>query len=279
VKVRGAGRTDAGVHAEGQTASFDTEKRWGDRSLRDALNAHLPDDLACVEAREVSDAFDPRRWAWGKHYRYRWLDRPTRSPLRIDRAWHIRRPLDALAMAAAAAHLVGRHDFSAFRAAGCTAAHPVRVIEALTVTRHADELWLDARGQGFLRHMVRIIAGSLTEVGLGNQPPDWTAELLSGRDRALAGRTAPAHGLTLVEVRYERGPPPWVDGAEAEEPASGGSTEDYSSSSPPPSSKLSSSSSMSPLTSSSSSSSIPPIPSSSSSPISSPPSISSSSSE
>lgn len=212
VELLVSGRTDAGVHAEGQAAAFDAVVVRTPRAIRDGLNAHLPDDVACVSAEEVDSAFDPRAWSWGKLYRYRWLDRPARSPLRQARVWHVRGRLDEAAMHVAAEALLGRHDFSAFRAAGCGAKHAVREITAIEVVREADEVRLDVRGNGFLRHMVRIVAGTLAEVGQGRQPPAWVADVLGSRDRAAAGRTAPARGLTLVAVTYGDGPPPWTRG-------------------------------------------------------------------
>jgi tRNA pseudouridine38-40 synthase len=214
VNIAGSGRTDAGVHALGQVAAFDTSARRDERAIRDGMNAHLPDDIAVVAASRAPADFDPRRWVERKHYRYAWLDRRSRSPLRQARTWHVRDTLDQAAMQAAADLLVGRHDFSAFRAVGCQAAHAERYVQALTLSRRGDELHLDAVGNGFLRHMVRIVAGTLTEVGLGRRAPAWVGEVLAGRDRAAGGRTAPAHGLTLVEVVHGDRARPWADDAE-----------------------------------------------------------------
>lgn len=212
VRVAVSGRTDAGVHAHGQVVSFATGAARPVEAVTKALNALLPRDIAVVDAREVPLAFDPRRWSWGKHYRYRWLDRGARSPLREDRVWVQRRRLAVEAMHAAGQALVGRHDFTSFRASGCAAAHPVREIASLEVSRHGDEVWLDVRGNGFLRHMVRIVAGTLTEVGIGGRPVAWMGEVLAAADRAAAGRTAPPGGLALIAVHYEEGPPPWHGG-------------------------------------------------------------------
>lgn len=208
VTAHASGRTDAGVHALGQVVHFDLPVRRSAASVRDGLNAHLPDDVAVIDAAPVPADFDARRWVLRKRYRYAWLDRRARSPLLADRAWHLGRALDVDAMTAAAAALVGRHDFSAFRAAGCGAAHAERLIQDVAVAREGELVVLDVVGNGFLRHMVRIVAGTLTDVGLGRRPPGWVAEVLAGRDRALAGKTAPAHGLTLVEVTYGDGPNP-----------------------------------------------------------------------
>lgn len=209
VRLTVSGRTDAGVHALAQVASFETAIARDERAMLHGLNHFLPPDVACIAASPVPDAFDPRRWSWGKRYRYTWLDRAARSPLRSDRAWQVSN-LDAVAMHLGAQHLIGDHDFSSFRSAGCAAAHARRVVESATVVRDADEIRLDVVGQGFLRHMVRIIAGTLTEVGRHKRPPAWVGEVLAARDRTRAGLTAPPHGLCMVHVRYEGGPPPWI---------------------------------------------------------------------
>lgn len=201
-RVRAAGRTDTGVHAEQQVAVFDAEVERTERAVLGGLNGLLPEDVACVAAARVPGDFEPRHAPHTKRYRYRWLDRPARSPLRRGRAWHHRQPLDHEAMDRAARLLEGRHDFSAFRAVGCSAAHAVRTVELCRVERSGDEVHLVAEGTGFLRHMIRIVAGSLTEVGLGRRPPAWLAEVRDSRDRERAGRTAPAHGLTLERIVY-----------------------------------------------------------------------------
>lgn len=205
VRIEGSGRTDAGVHAEGQVAAFSTTTERPAKAVRDGLNARLPADVAVVAAELVEPDFDPRRSARIKHYRYRWLDRPVRSPLRRGRVWHLRRPLDAAVMHDAVLPLIGEHDFSSFRAAGCGAAHARRTIPSLAVHRHDDEVHLDALGHGFLRHMIRIVAGTLTEVGLGRWPVERVAEALAARQRSAAGPTAPAHGLVLLSVHYDEG--------------------------------------------------------------------------
>ena len=204
-----SGRTDAGVHAEAQVGSFLTSIEREERAVREGLNYHLPRDVSVVSAQFVEDRFHARYWSWGKHYRYTYLARTSRSPLREARSWHVR-DLDAALMAEGARHLVGRHDFSSFRAHGCAAAHAVRTVESLDVSVQGDLIVADVRGQGFLRHMVRIIAGTLANVGTGRIAPGRVAEILAAKDRALAGKTAPPQGLTLVEVRYGDGPPPWI---------------------------------------------------------------------
>lgn len=202
VRVTVSGRTDAGVHALGQVASFVTEVGRSPQAMRDGLNAYLPADVACVRADPVPMAFNPRRQARLKHYRYVWIARPSRSPLRRDRAWHFRHPLDVAAMDAGAAHLAGTWDFAAFRASGCGAKTTTRTLPVWNVRAVGDEIRLDVEGHGFLRHMIRIVAGTLVEVGRGKRTPDWVREVRDGRDRTAAGRTAPARGLTLVSVTY-----------------------------------------------------------------------------
>jgi tRNA pseudouridine38-40 synthase len=204
VRVRGAGRTDAGVHAAGQVAAVRVERVPADlERLRRSLNALTPDDVAVREIAVVDDAFDPRRHARSRVYEYRILNALAPSPFWRRWAWHVPRPLDVAAMAAAAAALEGEHDFEAFRAAD---AEPVRstvrrVLESRLV---ADGALLVYRieATAFLKHMVRNVVGTLAEVGQGERPPEAMAALIAGRDRTRAGATAPAHGLTLVTVRY-----------------------------------------------------------------------------
>ena len=203
VTLTGASRTDAGVHARAQVASFRTERAIPLHGIRRGLNSLLPDAIAVREADEVDDAFHPRFSATGKHYRYTILCARDRSPRWRDRAWHHPEALDRAAMRAGAPHLVGEHDFSAFRAAGCSAKTTVRRIDSIDLTDEDDLLFIDICGNAFLRNMVRIVVGTLTEVGIGKRPPAQLAEILASRDRTQAGATAPAHGLELVEVRYD----------------------------------------------------------------------------
>jgi tRNA pseudouridine38-40 synthase len=203
VAVVGASRTDAGVHARGQVASFRTERAIPLHGIRRGLNSLLPSMIAIREATEVADDFHPRFSATGKHYRYTILARPERSPRWRDRAWHVAEPLDLAAMQAAAEHLLGEHDFAAFRAAGCTARTTRRRIDDITIERDGELVGVDVRGNAFLRNMVRIVVGTLVEVGLGRREPAQVAEILASLDRTQAGITAPAHGLELVEVRYD----------------------------------------------------------------------------
>jgi tRNA pseudouridine38-40 synthase len=201
--VAGASRTDAGVHARGQVASFRTERPIPLHGIRRGLNSLLPDSIAIREATEVADDFHPRFSATGKHYRYTLLARADRSPRWRDRAWHKPEPLALEAMREAAALLLGEHDFAAFRAAGCTAHTTIRRIEAIDITATEELVLVDVRGNAFLRNMVRILVGTLTEVGTGRWSPTQVGEILAAKDRTKAGITAPAHGLELIEVRYD----------------------------------------------------------------------------
>ncbi|MBL9039756.1 MAG: tRNA pseudouridine(38-40) synthase TruA [Archangium sp.] len=203
VSVVAAGRTDSGVHARGQVVAFDAPGELPLKAYRMGLNGLLPDDIAVVDAREVDAAFDPRRHSKGKRYAYSISNRPNRSPLRRRTHWEIFRPLDVEAMRRAVVPLVGRHDFSAFRAADCQAAHATREIRRVEIMGDVGgELLISVEGTAFLKHMVRNIVGSAVHVGRGKAPAEWLGEVLAGRDRTKAGSTAPAHGLCLVEVLY-----------------------------------------------------------------------------
>ncbi len=206
-KVVGAGRTDAGVHAEGQVAHFKTESTRACSVLQRGLNALLPDDIVVAAAQEMPLDFHARFSARGKTYRYVILNRRHPSAFARDRCWHIPHPLDVGAMQAAARALLGRHDFSAFRASDCCAGHPHREIRRLEIERadgqKADE-WIHCvvSADAFLKHMVRNIVGTLVDVGRGRWSPGRVAEILQGRDRTRAGQTAPGKGLFLVSVSY-----------------------------------------------------------------------------
>ncbi|MDB4959042.1 MAG: tRNA pseudouridine synthase [Myxococcales bacterium] len=206
VAVVGASRTDSGVHARGQVACFRTERPIALHGIRRGLNTLLPDSIAIRDAAEVAEDFHPRFSATGKHYRYSILARPDRSPPWRDRAWHHPDALSIPNMVEGSHALLGEHDFSAFRAAGCGAKTTVRRIESVAVTRAHELVEIDVRGNAFLRNMVRIIVGTLVEVGTGKRAPSQVAEIVASKDRLQAGITAPAHGLTLVEVRYDGHP-------------------------------------------------------------------------
>jgi len=202
LKVYAAGRTDAGAHAEGQVVSFQTDGRFSPRRLVAALNAKLPDDVAVLSAEEVPDTFHARYSARWRRYRYRYLDRPSRPALERGRCWQVHGPLDVDAMAKAAKALVGKHDWTSY----CSASEPpdarVREMRSARVSRHGDIVDLELVAEGFLRGLARSIAGALAEVGRGRRPPEWVGDVLEARDRRKAARTAPAGGLTLVEVIY-----------------------------------------------------------------------------
>ncbi len=207
VPIFAAGRTDSGVHARGQVVAFDSPRQLPLKAYWMGLNSLLPDDIAVVKAEEVRPDFDPRRWSKGKRYRYLVSNRRSRSPHRRHTHWEIFLPLALGPMQEASKHLLGRHDFSAFRAADCQAAHAMREIGKVDVTGTAgDEIAVVVEGTAFLKHMVRNIVGSLMEIGRARQPPTWLKDVLDGRDRTKAGSTAPPHGLSLEEVFYGEGP-------------------------------------------------------------------------
>ena len=204
VRAVGSSRTDAGVHAEGLVASVRLETALEPERLHRALNAALPEDVAVRELAVAHDDFDARRDATGKLYRYSLWNAPERAPLRRRRALCLLRPLDLARMRAAAAQLVGTHDFASFQAAGSEVQTSVRTLWRVDVTGEpgADvDLWFE--GGGFLRHMVRNLSGTLIEVGSGRRDPEGMTALLAARDPRRAGPTAPAHALTLISVRYE----------------------------------------------------------------------------
>lgn len=205
VRVTGAGRTDAGVHAHGQVASLRTARRLPLKAFVAGLNGLLPGDIAVVRAEECDPGFDARKSARGKIYRYRIANRPTRSPLLRRQAWELFAPLHVEAMRRAAPSLLGRHDFSAFCAADGAAKNPVREVRRLDVAEDGELIVVEVEADALLRHMVRTLVGTLVEVGLGKRAPGSVAGLLSSRDRALAGPTAPAQGLCLWSVRYPDG--------------------------------------------------------------------------
>lgn len=201
VRALAAGRTDAGVHAWAQVVRVAHPVARSPEALLRGLGARLPPDIACLAAAEAPPGFHPVRDAVHKHYRYRILRREARCAFRDAQTWRLPRPLDLPAMRAAAAALVGAHDFSAFRAAGCSAPSPVKTVSALSLTERGDELHVDVFGDGFLRHQVRIFVGSLVEVGSGRMSPASLAAALAARDRSAAGPTAPPGGLWLVGVQ------------------------------------------------------------------------------
>ncbi|GAB4263845.1 MAG: tRNA pseudouridine(38-40) synthase TruA [Deferrisomatales bacterium] len=202
VRVTGSGRTDAGVHALAQPANFRTGARVPLHGFFHGLNALLPDDIAVRRVAEMPEEFDSRRSARGKTYQYFLHLGPSPSAFGRRTSWWLPRPLDLEAMREAAGHLVGTHDFSAFRSAGCDAPHAVRAVHDVWLTSRGEYAEFGIRGTAFLRHMVRIVVGTLVEVGRGKRPPSSVPELLTAGDRTLAGPTAPPQGLFLAEVRY-----------------------------------------------------------------------------
>jgi tRNA pseudouridine38-40 synthase len=201
-KVYAAGRTDAGAHALGQVVSFDFQGRLAlDRLLR-ALNALLPEDVSVVDVQPVARDFHARYSARWRCYRYRYLDRQARPAIGRGQCWHVGRGLEVGAMAAAAKALVGEHDWTSFCSASEPASERVRRMRSAKVTRRDSVVDLELVAEGFLRGLARGIAGALAEVGLGRKQPAWVAEVLAARDRRLAAKTAPARGLTLMEVEY-----------------------------------------------------------------------------
>lgn len=203
VQVSSAGRTDAGVHALGQVVAFSTTRVLPRKAYERGLNGILPADIAVVRAEAVPDEFDPRRWATGKRYRYQLSNRRVRAPLRRRTHWELFAPLELEPMQQAAQLLLGRHDFSAFRASDCEAKTPVRELREVAITgREGDAIWFELEGTAFLKHMVRNVVGTLVEVGRGKREPEWVGEVLESRNRTLAGPTAPPQGLVLVEVTY-----------------------------------------------------------------------------
>jgi tRNA pseudouridine38-40 synthase len=214
--IVGASRTDAGVHAEGQVAVFDYDGHLSPYRWLKGLNALTPDAITVRAVEEVAPDFEPRFDAKGKHYRYwLWHGSAAAPPLWRPRAWEVFRKLDVDAMTQGAGYLLGEHDFAAFRDAHCQAASTVRRVDEITLTRHPQQGWrypqpaeegelvcIDFRGSAFLKYMIRIIVGTLAEVGSGRRDPQAMAQILASRDRRRAGRTADPQGLTLLQILY-----------------------------------------------------------------------------
>ncbi len=203
VTLFGAGRTDAGVHATGQVAHVDIARDATADTVRDALNFHLkPQPVVVLSAEAMDDNFHARFSAVMRHYRYRILNRRPPPALDHGRVWHVGTPLDAAAMHEAAQHLVGKHDFTSFRAVACQADSPVKTLDALSVTAAGEEIHIAARARSFLHHQVRNIVGTLKLVGEGKWSAADVVAALTARDRSRAGPTAPAEGLYLTRVDY-----------------------------------------------------------------------------
>ena len=202
VAIAAAGRTDAGVHALGQVIHFDSDAPRKDIAWLFGANSLLPSDIALRWVQPVPEDFHARHSALARRYRYLIHNAAARSSLLDRRAGWCRYPLDETRMHAAARHLLGEQDFSAFRAVECQSRTPMRNVIAAEVSRRAQLVIVEIEANAFLHHMVRNIVGTLIEIGRGLQPPDWTRALLEGRDRTAAGATAPADGLYLWRVRY-----------------------------------------------------------------------------
>lgn len=201
-KIRGAGRTDAGVHARGQAASFKTHSTIPCLGYLRGLNSKLPSDVAVLSAREAPYEFDARRWPCVKIYRYEIYTGSVRDPFLYRYSWHARIALDVDLMQEAALVLLGRHDFSAFRASDCERINPVREIRRIEAKRNGALIRIEVEGPAFLKYMVRIIVGTLVQVGMGKMSARDVEQALISKDRTLAGPTAPACGLLLVTVSY-----------------------------------------------------------------------------
>lgn len=203
VRVYGAGRTDAGVHALGQVAHFDIQRTVGGDTVRDALNAHLrKQPIVILQAVEAPDSFNARTSARERVYHYRINNRRSPPVLQAGRVWHVRNPLDADSMHIAAQILVGRHDFTSFRATRCQARSPIRTLDVLSVRRKGDEVLVTGHARSFLHHQVRNIVGTLERVGAGRWSAQNVYDALAAKDRSAAGPTAPPGGLYLVSVNY-----------------------------------------------------------------------------
>lgn len=203
VEVQGASRTDAGVHALGQVASFTDLVGMPDQGWFHRLNHVLPADIKVRAAQTVHQAFHPRHDAQTKLYVYQLVESRWAWPTERRTAWALREAIDGDAMRLAAAQLIGLHDFSSFRASGCQAASPIKLLRDIQLLPLAPCRWrVEVRGDSFMKYMVRNIVGALVEVGVGRRPPEWIAQVLAARDRRAGARTAPPHGLTLAEITY-----------------------------------------------------------------------------
>ena len=201
VNITGSGRTDAGVHALGQVANFKTNSSIPVDRIPNALNAKLPKDISIVDCQEVSQEFHSRYSATGKIYRYLIYNKPYRSPLYKDTSYHVRYNLDVNKMRSEAKSLLGTHDFRGFMCSGSSVKDTVRTIRNITIEQNEDLIVLEVEGNGFLYNMVRIIVGTLVDIGRGRIDKSME-EIIASQDRGEAGHTAPAHGLFLKKVHY-----------------------------------------------------------------------------
>lgn len=206
VTIRGAGRTDSGVHALGQVIHADLSREWKEYKLRNALNAHLAlanEQVSVLDVKAVGPEFDARFSALRRHYLYRIINRPARLAIEANRAWWVPKHLDHEAMHAAAQRLIGKHDFSTFRSAHCQANSPVRTLDRLDVTRDGDSIEIRATAQSFLHNQIRSFAGTLKLAGEGKMTPDDVQAALEARDRKYCGPVAPPEGLYFMQVDYD----------------------------------------------------------------------------
>lgn len=202
ITVTGASRTDAGVHSLGNVAVFETHTKMPAEKISFALNQRLPEDIVVQESCQVPEDFHPRFSKSRKTYEYRILNCRFRQPLERRTSYFYHYPLNVRAMQKAAAYLVGEHDFTSFASVHAQTNTYVRMIYALDVVREGDMIRIRVQGNGFLYNMVRIIAGTLIQVGAGIKKPEDMESILAGKDRELAGPTAPAHGLTMIGLEY-----------------------------------------------------------------------------
>lgn len=203
--IRGAGRTDSGVHALGQVAHVDLERQWLPHKLRNALNAHLAmngESVSILQVEAVDETFDARFSALKRHYLYRIISRPSRLAVEANRAWWVAKTLDHEAMHAAAQQLVGYHDFTTFRSVHCQAKNPVRTLDRLDVTRNGDVIEIRASAQSFLHNQIRSFAGTLKMAGEGKMSVADVRAALEARDRKACGPVAPPEGLYFMQVDY-----------------------------------------------------------------------------
>jgi len=202
--VQASGRTDTGVHAEAMPVHFDvTNPRFDANRIREALNSLMrPNPVACLSVDTVADDFNARFDCTRRYYRYQIWNRRPDLALGRNKWWHVRGPLDPSAMAEAAQYLLGRHDFTSFRATECQAKSPIKTLDALNVQANGEHIFVHTNARSYLHHQVRNIVGTLVEVGLGRWKPDCIPDILAAKDRHAAGRTAPAHALFFVQADY-----------------------------------------------------------------------------
>ncbi len=200
--VYSAGRTDAGVHALGMVCHFSTPRDLPMSAWREGVNSFLPAAIAVRSAREVDESFHARFSATGKHYRYTLLCDPVRSPLERRTAWQLKSDIDLIRMRTAAEAFIGCHDFRAFRTTGCSAETTVREIFSVTLTQQGTLVYIDIKGSGFLKNMIRMMVGTLVDIGRGKRPVDDIVKMLHSPGSVGAALTAPAHGLCLMQVYY-----------------------------------------------------------------------------